>query len=190
MAKGQSRRLLRAAVVAVCGGCICAGLWLWSASSKAPAAGIAARSLAIQRARASDEVACPGARGSQPPTLLLVLGQSNAGNHGETRSDSTFGVLLAEGRCYRMADPLAGGTGSGGSIWTRLASFVGTEFGGADVHVILARRGCGAGRQLGRPGANSGGTREGRGRPQPATFDCLGSAVAARRGGCADRDDQ
>jgi hypothetical protein len=53
--------------------------------------------------------------------VLLVLGQSNAGNHGTGRGASTRGVVWHAGRCYAIADPLAGATGDGGSVWSRLA---------------------------------------------------------------------
>ncbi len=113
--------------VVACGLGITASPWFRSLPSSAPALRDAPHTLSTQRARTSDAVACPSRQGSKPPVLLLALGQSNAGNHGETRADSAFGVLWAEGNCYRIVDPLPGGTGSGGSIWSRLASILGTQ---------------------------------------------------------------
>lgn len=54
--------------------------------------------------------------------VLLVLGQSNAANHGQTRAGPAAGVFgFHEGRCFEAADPLPGASGDGGSVWTRLA---------------------------------------------------------------------
>ena len=59
------------------------------------------------------------------PLVLLVLGQSNAANHGGVLLEGGSAgeaevTLLAEGHCLRARDPLPGGTGRGGSIWSRL----------------------------------------------------------------------
>lgn len=53
--------------------------------------------------------------------VFLVLGQSNAANHGEPRGVSLHGQVWSNGHCYALADPLPGGTGAGGSVWPRLA---------------------------------------------------------------------
>lgn len=51
---------------------------------------------------------------------ILVLGQSNAANHGAERHDGTpSSYVFRESRCFAARDPLPGGTGSGGSIWSR-----------------------------------------------------------------------
>ena len=102
------------------------GICYWFITS-GTTAGVAPNILAIQPARVSDEIACPEVKGSEPPLLLLVLGQSNAGNHGETRSASAHGALWLDGHCYRIADPLAGGAGSAGSIWSRLTASMGLQ---------------------------------------------------------------
>ena len=53
--------------------------------------------------------------------VALVLGQSNAANHGETRASVPENVYsFYHGQCYRAQDPLPGASGSGGSVWTRL----------------------------------------------------------------------
>lgn len=58
---------------------------------------------------------------AQQPIVLLALGQSNAGNHGQMASAPLPPVLLlADGKCLWATDPLPGGTGRGGSIWQRL----------------------------------------------------------------------
>jgi hypothetical protein len=54
------------------------------------------------------------------PSVLLIIGQSNGGNHGETRSTANravFNFNPFDGLCYRACDPLLGATGEGGSPW-------------------------------------------------------------------------
>lgn len=54
--------------------------------------------------------------------VLLVLGQSNAANHGEVRVAPEGPIFsFFDGRCYAAKDPLPGASGQGGSVWTRLA---------------------------------------------------------------------
>jgi hypothetical protein len=59
------------------------------------------------------------------PLVLLVLGQSNAGNHGQDaeppvhRQAQKAHVFVGEG-CQSATDPLPGATGNGASIWSRL----------------------------------------------------------------------
>jgi hypothetical protein len=56
------------------------------------------------------------------PFVIAAFGQSNSANFGETRHAPQGAVYeLLDGRCYRARDPLLGGDGKGGSIWTRLA---------------------------------------------------------------------
>lgn len=58
---------------------------------------------------------------AQRPLVLLALGQSNAGNHGQLVRGQLPPVLtVADGKCLWATDPLPGGTGNGGSIWSRL----------------------------------------------------------------------
>jgi hypothetical protein len=67
---------------------------------------------------ALDCAALPGPR----RWVILVLGQSNAANHVQTRADAGPGVFVFHaGRCYAARDPLPGASGDGGSVWTRLA---------------------------------------------------------------------
>ena len=60
--------------------------------------------------------------GGPAPLVLLVLGQSNAGNHGEPVAGGPQAVTVgpADG-CQRGADPLPGATGRGSSPWPLLA---------------------------------------------------------------------
>jgi hypothetical protein len=54
------------------------------------------------------------------PSVLLIIGQSNGGNHGEARSTAhrtVFNFNFFDGLCYRACDPLLGATGEGGSPW-------------------------------------------------------------------------
>jgi hypothetical protein len=57
------------------------------------------------------------------PSVFLIIGQSNGGNHGETKhaaERSVFNFNLFDGLCYRACDPLLGATGDGGSPWCML----------------------------------------------------------------------
>jgi lysophospholipase L1-like esterase len=81
----------------------------------------------IQQPRPDSEVACASVLAGQP-LVLLVLGQSNAGNHGEIAGAAgPWATVLTvssdvsgQARCHRSSDPLPGGTGEGHSVWTRL----------------------------------------------------------------------
>ena len=57
------------------------------------------------------------------PFVILALGQSNAGNHGAMEGRSAQPVtMITQGQCIATHDPLPGGTGGGGSIWSRLVA--------------------------------------------------------------------
>lgn len=54
--------------------------------------------------------------------VVLILGQSNAANHGlSPASAGAKAFSFFQGHCYVAQDPLPGATGEGGSVWTRLA---------------------------------------------------------------------
>lgn len=61
-----------------------------------------------------------------PPARRLVIvctGQSNAANYGESRRTAGPGVYAyIDGKIFAATDPLPGGDGYGGSIWTRLGA--------------------------------------------------------------------
>jgi Carbohydrate esterase, sialic acid-specific acetylesterase len=64
----------------------------------------------------------PSEIGASP--VFLIIGQSNAASHGETRfaaSRPVFNFNLFDGLCYPASDPLLGTTGDGGSPWCLLA---------------------------------------------------------------------
>jgi hypothetical protein len=52
---------------------------------------------------------------------ILVLGQSNVASHGKERRVCDWGCCWHEAKRYALVDPLPGGTGTDGSVWTRLA---------------------------------------------------------------------
>ena len=57
--------------------------------------------------------------------VVLVLGQSNAANHVQSRATGGPGVYAwHEGRCFEAVDPLPGASGEGGSLWTRLGPLI------------------------------------------------------------------
>jgi hypothetical protein len=51
---------------------------------------------------------------------LLVLGQSNAGNHGTPRIADPVDLISDHGTCHRTPEPLPGATGRDASVWSRL----------------------------------------------------------------------
>lgn len=53
--------------------------------------------------------------------VLLVAGQSNAGNHGKGKYSSNNSFELYNDICYKGSDPMLGTTGDGGSPWHRLS---------------------------------------------------------------------
>lgn len=55
--------------------------------------------------------------------VLLCVGQSNAANYGPSRRSAGPGVYaFVNGKLFEASDPLPGGDGYGGSIWTRLGA--------------------------------------------------------------------
>lgn len=55
--------------------------------------------------------------------VILIMGQSNAANHGETLykpHEPVYSFNWMDGRCYSGEDPLLGATGDGGAPWPRL----------------------------------------------------------------------
>ena len=67
------------------------------------------------------EVACNSL--AEDAAVILVMGQSNAANYGETLyrpRRQVFNFDWKSGRCYRAEDPLLGASGRGGSAWSRL----------------------------------------------------------------------
>ena len=66
------------------------------------------------------EIACPVQ--DETTAVLLVMGQSNAGNHQGQRHQSMDDriVNFVAGRCYRAASPLLGADGEKGETWTLL----------------------------------------------------------------------
>jgi hypothetical protein len=66
-----------------------------------------------------------GPFGTRPGSaVFLILGQSNAANHGQGKFTAGAGVYnfnVFDGLCYQAADPLLGATGEGGSPWCLMA---------------------------------------------------------------------
>lgn len=98
---------------------------------------LAAQVSEIHRPRPSDEIACADFWRNGPPLVILALGQSNAGNHGGVPGSSPRGALWFEARCYPLADPLAGATGTDGSIWSRLAAAIAPRLGSRELVVAV-----------------------------------------------------
>lgn len=74
----------------------------------------------LQHTRLAARVDCARFRAARP-LVLLVLGQSNAANHGEPTPGGSPAVWMMDaGSCSISADPLPGATGTGGSVWSWL----------------------------------------------------------------------
>jgi Carbohydrate esterase, sialic acid-specific acetylesterase len=70
-------------------------------------------------------VACP--QQTDRTAVLLLIGQSNAGNHAGQRYRSEHGETLVnffDGQCYVAASPLLGSDGISGEYWTRLGNLL------------------------------------------------------------------
>lgn len=68
-------------------------------------------------------VACPAQ--NRKTAVVLLIGQSNTGNHAEQKHTSTFGAKVLnyfDGKCYVAGSPLLGTTGSSGESWTLLGN--------------------------------------------------------------------
>ena len=68
-------------------------------------------------------VACPAQ--DRNTAVLLLIGQSNTGNHAEQKHLSAFGARVLnyfDGKCYVAESPLLGTTGSAGESWTLLGN--------------------------------------------------------------------
>lgn len=116
--------LVRTAVVLLIGAAAGAGVMLHAQKEPYWKAQLIHAGLLERRAGMRDdlqenpeEIACPAAA-----TVILIAGQSNAASHGESRGAFTPDVTnFYQGKCYRARDPLLGGSGKGGSVWSRLA---------------------------------------------------------------------
>jgi hypothetical protein len=104
-----------------------------------PAVLLAAALAALVVARASDDASCRAY--SAPRTeVWLVLGQSNAANHAEVRTQAGPAVTAFDGRrCVAARDPLPGGSGAGGSLWPPLAEAWARRGGGRVVVAMVAQ---------------------------------------------------
>jgi hypothetical protein len=70
-------------------------------------------------------VACP--QQTDRTAVLLLIGQSNAGNHAGQRFRSEHGdavVNFFDGQCYVAASPLLGSDGISGEYWTQLGNLL------------------------------------------------------------------
>jgi hypothetical protein len=96
--------------------------WWWVHRYDMPS--VEARLSTLATAQGATPMACPTGDANLPPLRLLVLGQSNAANHGELAPTTLSNQVTVwfEGRCYTANDPLPGGTGRGGSLWSWLPS--------------------------------------------------------------------
>jgi hypothetical protein len=69
------------------------------------------------------EIPCP--KQTKATTVLLLIGQSNSGNHAGQRYESTHGdkvINYFDGKCFIAASPLLGASGANGESWTLLGN--------------------------------------------------------------------
>ena len=70
------------------------------------------------------QVDCGKATKGGGTAVILVFGQSNAANTGETKyepSGPVYNYNFLDGKCYVARDPLLGAQGQSGSVWSRMA---------------------------------------------------------------------
>ena len=82
------------------------------------------------------EVPCP--QQTDKTVVLLIIGQSNAGNHAEHKFTSTYKSQIVNyfnGKCFVAASPLVGSSGLGGESWTLLGNLLVAA--GAAENVVL-----------------------------------------------------
>lgn len=83
----------------------------------------------IERRQPGAEIPC-GPPTAQRPMVLLVLGQSNAANHGRPAAPAAAIPVFFRGRCFLARDPLPGGSGEGASLWPLVAANLGGQLHG------------------------------------------------------------
>jgi hypothetical protein len=89
------------------------------------------------------EITCPVQ--TDRTAVLLVIGQSNAGNSSGQRYTSAYGdriINYSAGKCFIASSPLLGSTGTAGESWTLLGNKLLSDEGFAD-RVILIPAGIG-----------------------------------------------
>lgn len=100
---------------------VAAGLKLWADERRADQT-LEARVTSIQPAP-EGAASCDAWLAGRMPLVLVAMGQSNAGNHGDrpSRGGPRPPIpVLHQGRCVMAQEPLPGGTGSGASLWSAL----------------------------------------------------------------------
>lgn len=100
-------------------------LFFWSIFFSLNAGATSFRPLRLAATNFAPERSCEALK-DEKPFFVLILGQSNAGNHGEIGrfSDGNTVSVVNHGKCFLASDPLPGATGRGGSIWSRLPVFL------------------------------------------------------------------
>lgn len=75
------------------------------------------------------------------PLHILAIGQSNLANHCGTPRKSGTGEVLFAGRLMRLCDPVPGGTGEDGSVWTRVSPLLAEKRPDRILRLALVARG-------------------------------------------------
>lgn len=84
---------------------------------------------AIERRQPGVAIPC-GPLAAQRPIVVLVLGQSNAANHGARSAPAAAIPVFFRSRCFAAKDPLPGGSGEGASLWPLVAANLGGQLHG------------------------------------------------------------
>jgi hypothetical protein len=96
--------------------------------------------------------------------IFLILGQSNAANHGNTPYTArreVYSLDFLRMHCFHASEPLPGASGTGGSIWSRLAvqAQSAVDWRGIRMTDAGATDQCRTGRRTGRVRSNVTGLR-------------------------------
>ncbi|MBI5256400.1 MAG: hypothetical protein HY855_07875 [Burkholderiales bacterium] len=135
MKTGHALRIVIVVVLVLTAAAVAA--WRVAAQGRRDAAQQAAatRHLSERQALGAHELLSCAEVAATRPLVLLALGQSNAGNHGQAPGADPV-TLVHAGRCVRVRDPLPGATGQGGSVWSRLPAALRAQ--GLERPVVLA----------------------------------------------------
>ncbi|WAC71173.1 hypothetical protein OU995_16390 [Roseateles sp. SL47] len=123
-----------AALLTLSGGAAALKFW---ADDRRTDQSLAARVATIQDIPA-DSRSCDTWLAGRMPLVLVAMGQSNAGNHGDLPAQPAGTQakpipVLHQGRCVLAQDPLPGATGQGASVWSALHQRLGGQWNGRPI---------------------------------------------------------
>lgn len=126
-----------AVALLACGGMITAGVAMLRQPEKTTPAAALERRVAEIHGMPMTAGDCGAVFKGQDPAIVVVLGQSNAGNHADRADPAQPPVpmipVLHEGGCGLSGAPLPGGTGDGGSLWPAVHQALGGRWQGRPI---------------------------------------------------------